>query len=70
MNLGMSRKVFIDDYFEKQFFLCRQAFSNHGVEWKHVNEALFSWDPRDDLCYGYFSMAKFLWSNTPSLFLM
>lgn len=51
MNLGMSRAGFIGDYFEKQFFVCKQAFSGHGVEWRHINEALFSWDPREGLIH-------------------
>ena len=49
MNLGISRAEFIDNYFEKNFFVRKQAFTNHGVEWRHVNEALFSWDPREGL---------------------
>ena len=51
MNLGMSRADFIDDYFERKFLFRKQAFSDHGVEWKHVNESLFSWDPREGLIH-------------------
>ncbi|AQR64053.1 hypothetical protein BXU06_02480 [Aquaspirillum sp. LM1] len=53
MIFGMSRADFIGNYFEKRLFICKNEFTDHGIEWKHINETLFSWDPSDGLLHLY-----------------
>lgn len=53
MNIGMSREYFLDNFFEKKPLHAKGAFLNEDIEWWHINNALFSWNPGDGLIQLY-----------------
>lgn len=49
MNIGMERENFLKFFFERNFLFAKGAFSGHGIKWRDINDALFSWSPDDGL---------------------
>ena len=49
MNIGISRDIFLADFFEKRILFVKGALLEHKVEWRDVDNALFSWEANDGL---------------------
>lgn len=49
INFGMSREEFLEKYYEKNFYLKKNALSSNMVDWNDIDNALFAWDPLDEL---------------------
>lgn len=49
IDFGVSTERFIEEYYEKQFFVRKGALAHRPVTWKDINSTLFAWDPRDGL---------------------
>ena len=49
MNIGISRDIFLADFFEKRILFVKGALLAHKVEWRDVDNALFSWEANDGL---------------------
>jgi len=47
INLGMDRKTFFEKYYDKNWFLQRQAFKPGAFSWSDLDDALYGWEPQE-----------------------
>lgn len=45
-DLGISRTEFFEQYYSRAPYLKRNAFERSNFSWKHLDEALYGWEPR------------------------